>query len=192
MKLRAAWKRPIGAAGAHSLPAPAATLPTLTDPSNDLLGASPKPIAPQLIKRSDCSVFIHLRQVREDDNSYACACAVLHEYDRFIRIRKKTRRFPRSAVHRCPGSGRPQTARLESRNAVYRQSWLAPNGEVEGPPKTARSSAVGAQSLPRPRRVTVSRSRTPSTIVRWRKACREVPGLRSSNVQEERAADNQG
>src|SRR5215469_9844916 len=40
------------------------------------------------------------------------------------------------------------------------------NGEVEGPPRSARSSAAGAQSLQRPRRVTTSRSRSPPTIVR--------------------------
>jgi len=40
------------------------------------------------------------------------------------------------------------------------------NGEVEGPPRSARSSAAGAQCLPRPRRVTTHRSRTPPTIVR--------------------------
>ena len=36
------------------------------------------------------------------------------------------------------------------------------NGEVEGPRRSARSSAAGAQVLPRPRRVTTSRSRTPA------------------------------
>jgi len=30
-----------------------------------------------------------LRHVREDDHSYACACAVPHEYNRFIRAREK-------------------------------------------------------------------------------------------------------
>jgi len=58
-------------------------------PLQRLLGTSPKPMASQLIKRSDCSVFIHLRHVREDDNSDACACAVPHEYDRFIRTREE-------------------------------------------------------------------------------------------------------
>src|SRR6516165_6339697 len=41
-----------------------------------------------------------------------------------------------------------------------------PNGEVEGPPRSARSSAAGAQSLQRLWRVTTSRSRSPPTIVR--------------------------
>jgi hypothetical protein len=40
------------------------------------------------------------------------------------------------------------------------------NDEVEGPPVSARSSAAGAQSLPRPRRGHAGRSRSPPTIVR--------------------------
>ena len=40
------------------------------------------------------------------------------------------------------------------------------NGEVEGPPSCARSSAAGAHCLQRPRRGHAGRSRTPPTIVR--------------------------
>ena len=53
------------------------------------------------------------------------------------------------------------------RTASRRACILRSNGEVEGPPRSARSSAAGAQSLPRPRRVTTYLSRTPPTIVRF-------------------------
>ena len=52
-------------------------------------GASPKPLASQVIERGNCSIFIHLRYIREDDYSYYCSCAALHEYGRFIRIGEK-------------------------------------------------------------------------------------------------------
>jgi hypothetical protein len=53
-------------------------------------------------------------------------------------------------------------ASLRKKSAIPMRS----NGEVEGPLRSARSSAAGAQFLPRPRRVTTDRSRTPPTIVR--------------------------
>ena len=43
---------------------------------------------------------------------------------------------------------------------------VAPNGEAEGRPRSARLRAAGAQCLQRPRRRHTARSRSPPTIVR--------------------------
>src|ERR1700730_12092057 len=49
------------------------------------------------------------------------------------------------------------------------------NGEVEGPPRSARQVPRAHTVLPRPRRVTTHRSRTPPTIVRGRQPHRHLP-----------------
>jgi len=77
------------AVGAQSLQRPRRVTTHRSRTPQRLLGVSSKPIASQFIKRSDCSVFIHSRHVREDDNSHVCAGAVHHEYNRFIKIREK-------------------------------------------------------------------------------------------------------
>ena len=43
---------------------------------------------------------------------------------------------------------------------------VTPNGEVEGPPRSAHQAPRAHTFFPRPRRVTTHRSRTPPTIVR--------------------------
>src|SRR3974390_1268920 len=89
VKLRARPEAPEWGGGCTLLFGTGGDTTDVHGPLQRLLGASPKPIASQLIKRSDCSVFINLRHVREDDNSWVYACAVLHEDDRFIQIREK-------------------------------------------------------------------------------------------------------
>ena len=44
--------------------------------------------------------------------------------------------------------------------------FLPPNGEVEGPPRSAHQAPRAHTVFPRPRRGTTDRSRTPPTIVR--------------------------
>jgi len=72
------------------------------------------------------------------------------------------------AKHKVTPNARPTTlvgVLVLTRDCIFIGT---PNGEVEGPPRSAQSSAVGAHWLPRPRRGHTGRSRTPPTIVRGR------------------------
>src|SRR5262252_10780000 len=78
-------------------------------------------------------------------------------------------------IHVLRANACAKVLRIEAREAlnvlgpkcdVLNQYHASPNGEVEGPPGRARSSAAGAQSLSRPRRGRPGRSRTPPTIVK--------------------------
>jgi hypothetical protein len=77
-----------------------------------------------------------------------------------------SRRSPPATAHTPKTRLSATNARAKGPDGGTGLSKATSNGEVEGPPRSARSSAVGAQSLPRPRRVTTDRSRTPPTIVR--------------------------
>jgi len=79
------------------------------------------------------------------------------------------RRYCDETVLPCLGwhGARPQCGD-ENQEKGERSRHSESNGEVEGPPRSARSSVAGAQSLPRPRRGHTDRSRSPPTIVRPR------------------------